>query len=191
VRADRARLRLSAVFLDRDGVINRKAPEGDYVTSWAEFEFLPGALEGLRLLAEAGPPVVVATNQRGIARGRMSEADLADIHDRMGAAVAEAGGRIDAIYHCPHEGGCDCRKPGTGLFTRAADDLGVELAAAAVIGDRASDMEAAAAIGALRVLVGAHPEPMPPVDLVAEDLAAAARLLAGQDRSSSWRSSSS
>ena len=171
---------LSAVFLDRDGVINRKAPEGDYVTSWARFEFLPGALDGLRLLARAGTPIVVATNQRGIARGRMSEADLADIHERMRAAVEEAGGRIDAIYHCPHEGGCDCRKPGTGMFERASRDLGVSLDSAAVIGDRASDMEAAAAIGALRVLVRGHDEPMPRVDHVADDLSAAARWLLDQ-----------
>jgi D-glycero-D-manno-heptose 1,7-bisphosphate phosphatase len=182
VRAGRAgdRRGLSAVFLDRDGVINRKAPEGDYVTSWARFEFLPAALDGLRLLAEAGPPIVVATNQRGIARGRMSEGDLEDIHRHMRAAVADAGGRIDAVYHCPHEGGCDCRKPGVGMFERAGRDLGVSLESAAVIGDRASDMEAAAAIGALRVLVRGHSEPMPPVDHVADDLAGAARWLVGQ-----------
>jgi len=115
-------------------VINRKAPEGAYVTSWEEFELLPEALEGLRVLAELDAPVVVVTNQRGVARGRMTEADLADIHERMRAAVAQAGGRIDAIYHCPHEGGCDCRKPATGLFERAARELGVDLAASAVVG---------------------------------------------------------
>jgi D-glycero-D-manno-heptose 1,7-bisphosphate phosphatase len=182
VRTGRAgdRLSLSAVFLDRDGVVNRKAPEGDYITSWARFEFLPGALEGLRLLAVAGPAVVVATNQRGIARGRMTEAALADIHERMRAEVAEAGGRIDAVYHCPHEGGCECRKPGVGMFERAAGELGVRLDSAAVIGDRASDMQAAATIGALRVLVRGHDEPMPPVDHVADDLAAAARWVTDQ-----------
>ena len=104
--------RPSAVFLDRDGVINRKAPEGEYVTRWSEFAFLPGALDALRALAGAPVRVVVATNQRGIARGRMTAGDLAAIHARMRGAVLEAGGRIDAIYHCPHEGGCDCRKPG-------------------------------------------------------------------------------
>jgi D-glycero-D-manno-heptose 1,7-bisphosphate phosphatase len=164
-------------------VINVKAPEGEYVTSWASFAFAPGALEGLRLLAGLAVPVVVATNQRGIARGRMTEADLADIHERMRAEVASAGGRIDAIYHCPHEGGCDCRKPGTLLFERAAADLGFDLGRAAVVGDRAADMEAAAAIGALRVLVAGHDEQMPPVDRVADDLADAARWLAGQGSS--------
>jgi D-glycero-D-manno-heptose 1,7-bisphosphate phosphatase len=161
-------------------VINVKAPEGEYVTSWAQFEFAPGALEGLRMLAELGVPVVVATNQRGIARGRMTEEDLAEIHDRMRAEVARASGRIDAIYHCPHEGGCECRKPGTLLFRTAAQELGFDLGRSAVIGDRASDMEAAAEIGALRVLVAGHDEPMPPVDHEAADLAAAARWLANQ-----------
>jgi HAD superfamily hydrolase (TIGR01662 family) len=101
----------------------------------------------------------------------------------MLAEVAAAGGRIDAIHHCPHEGGCECRKPGTALFRAAADELGIELTRSAVVGDRASDMEAAAAIGALRVLVAGHDEPMPPVDHVAGDLAAAARWLADQDSS--------
>ena len=185
MRAGRARHRLgpdpalSAVFLDRDGVINRKAPEGEYVTSWEEFVFLPRALEGLRALARLEVPVVVATNQRGIARGRYTEADLALIHDRMRAAVTAAGGRIDAIEHCPHEAGeCDCRKPSTGMFERAARALGIELARAAVLGDRASDMEAAARIGALRVLVGAHPEPLPNHDHRAPNLLEAAHWLA-------------
>jgi D-glycero-D-manno-heptose 1,7-bisphosphate phosphatase len=172
-------------------VINVKAPEGEYVTSWSSFAFAPGALEGLRLLAGLGVPVVVVTNQRGVARGRMTEGDLADIHDRMRAEVASAGGRIDAVYHCPHEGGCECRKPGTLLFRRAGDDLGIELGASVVVGDRASDMDAAAAIGALRVLVAGHEEPMPRVDHVAGDLADAARWLMDQDFSYSSRSSAS
>jgi D-glycero-D-manno-heptose 1,7-bisphosphate phosphatase len=166
---------LSVVFLDRDGVINRKAPEGEYVTSWAEFAFAPGALEGLRVLADSGVPIAVVTNQRGIARGRMTEADLSDIHDRMRAKVAAAGGRIDAIYHCPHAGGCECRKPGTGMFRQAARDLDLELGAAAMVGDSPSDMEAAARIGALRVLVGRTD--VAGVDHVAADLADAARWL--------------
>jgi D-glycero-D-manno-heptose 1,7-bisphosphate phosphatase len=180
MRAGRADPGLSAVFLDRDGVINAKAPEGEYVTSWSEFAFAPGALDGLRLLGTLGVPVVVVTNQRGIARGRMTESDLADIHGRMRTEVARADGRIDAVYHCPHEGGCECRKPATALFRKAAEELGVELRNSAVVGDRASDMEAAAAIGAMRVLVAGHAEPVPSVDHVASDLAEAASWLAGQ-----------
>jgi D-glycero-D-manno-heptose 1,7-bisphosphate phosphatase len=160
-------------------VINRKAPEGEYVTSWAEFEFLPGALEGLALLAEAPLKVIVATNQRGIARGRMTEADLSDIHRRMLAGVREGGGRIDAIYHCPHEGGCACRKPGTGMFEEAASQFGLRLGETAVVGDSPSDMEAASRIGAVRVLVAPDGggETKPDVDYGAADLAEAVRWL--------------
>ena len=166
-----------AIFLDRDGVINVKAPEGEYVTSWAGFTFAPGALEGLAQLATLGVPLVVVTNQRGVARGHLSESDLAQLHERMRIEVHRAGGRLDVILHCPHEGGCLCRKPGTLLFERAARQLGFELRSAAVVGDRASDMQAAEALGALRVLVGAQDEPMPAVDYRAKDLAAAARWL--------------
>ncbi len=165
------------MFLDRDGVINAKAPEGEYVTSWDQFVFAPGALEGLRRLAELDVPLVVVTNQRGIARGRLSEGDLTEIHARMLEDVKTAGGRLDAILHCPHEGGCRCRKPGTLLFERAAGDLGFALDRSAVVGDRASDMRAAELVGALRVLVGGNREPMPAPDHRAPDLAAAARWL--------------
>jgi D-glycero-D-manno-heptose 1,7-bisphosphate phosphatase len=169
---------LSAVFLDRDGVINRKAPEGEYVTSWSGFQFLPGALEGLRRLAASPMALVVVTNQRGVARGRMTEDDLTDIHRRMSAAVTEAGGRLDAIYHCPHEGGCDCRKPEVGMFRQAAAELGLDLSGAVMVGDSASDMEAARRIGALGVLVGAGAAAdVLDVDHVAPDLATAARWL--------------
>jgi D-glycero-D-manno-heptose 1,7-bisphosphate phosphatase len=150
---DRAESRLSAVFLDRDGVINRKRPEGSYVTSWDEFEFLPNALEGLAMLARAAVPVIVVTNQRGIARGAMTAEDLIEIHDRLRATAGAAGGRLDAIYHCPHEGPCRCRKPEPGMFEDAAVDFGIRLEETAVIGDQPSDMAAAARIGALQVLV--------------------------------------
>lgn len=142
-------------FLDRDGVINRKQPEPLYVTSWEQFEFLPGALEGLAALAQTDAKIIVVTNQRGIARGVYSEAVLADIHARMKAAVEAVGGRIDAIYHCPHLGGeCDCRKPLTGMYERAAREIpGVDLADAIVIGDALCDLEAAAKLGCPAVLV--------------------------------------
>jgi D-glycero-D-manno-heptose 1,7-bisphosphate phosphatase len=168
---------VSAVFLDRDGVINEKAREGEYVTSWERFRFLPHALEGLGALASLRVPVIVATNQRGIARGAMAETDLADIHARMLDAVAAAGGRIDAVYHCPHEGGCDCRKPLPGMFLAAAREHGLALERSVVIGDRRADMDAAAAIGARGVLITGSGEPPLPGEDVAEDLLAAARLV--------------
>jgi D-glycero-D-manno-heptose 1,7-bisphosphate phosphatase len=151
------------VFLDRDGVINQKAAEDDYVTSWQQFRFLPGVLEALRSLHDAGARVVVITNQRGVARGRMSEADVTEIHLRMRAAVATAGGRIDAVYHCPHEAGtCDCRKPGTGLYRQARRDIPeIRFDASATVGDSLGDLEAARHAGSQVYLVvdgerGAH-----------------------------------
>ena len=99
-------------------MINVKAPEGGYVTSWSSFEFAPGALDGLRATGGLGVPVVVVTNQRGIARGRMTEADLADIHDRMRAEVVRAGGRIDAIYHCPTRAVASAASPAPRCFGR-------------------------------------------------------------------------
>ena len=162
MRPGRSGARLSAVFLDRDGVVNRKAPEGSYVTSVAEFELLPGVPEAIARLREAGLPVVVVTNQRGIARGRMTEADLTAIHALLPP--------VDAVYFCPHEGGCACRKPGTAMFEWAARDLGVALDASAVVGDRASDMLAAERIGALKVHVRGVEEPLPALDYDAADL---------------------
>jgi D-glycero-D-manno-heptose 1,7-bisphosphate phosphatase len=181
MRAGRTRHHLSAVFLDRDGVINRKAPEREYVESWAEFEFLPGALDGARRLAGLGVPILVATNQRGVALGRMTASDVEDIHRRMVDAVSRAGGRIDGIYVCPHEAGCRCRKPRVGMFEAAARDHGIALERAALIGDSPSDMLAARRIGALRISVGALPEL--DADYHAADLAQAASwLLEGSGR---------
>ena len=140
------------VFLDRDGTINVKAPEGDYVKSWDEFEFLPGAADAVRALRNSGRRVVVVTNQRGIALGRMTEDDLADIHERM----LEATGPVDAVYHCPHdEGECDCRKPLPGMLERAAAEVpGVDLANAVIVGDSESDMQAGAAVGVRGIRIG-------------------------------------
>jgi D-glycero-D-manno-heptose 1,7-bisphosphate phosphatase len=137
---------MRTVFLDRDGVLNRKRPEGQYVTRWEEFEFLPRAAEGLHLLQEAGLRLIVVTNQRGVALGRLSEADLEAIHRRMAGELAQAGVRLAAVYHCPHDRGrCDCRKPGTGLFLRAqADFPDTDFGQSAVVGDSLSDLEAAA-----------------------------------------------
>jgi D-glycero-D-manno-heptose 1,7-bisphosphate phosphatase len=141
------------VFLDRDGTINVKAPEGDYVKSWSEFEFLPGARDAVIRLAAAGVRVVVVTNQRGVALGRMTHEDVEDIHARL---LAEAGDAIAAIYYCPHDhDSCDCRKPRTGMFRQArAEFPDIEFERSTVIGDSRSDVEAARAIGARPILIG-------------------------------------
>jgi D-glycero-D-manno-heptose 1,7-bisphosphate phosphatase len=147
-----------ALFLDRDGVLNAKAPEGAYVTSVDDLAVLPGVPEALGALRAAVPGlrIAVVTNQRGVARGRMTEADLARIHAALRARLAAAGGDVDRIEVCPHEGdACDCRKPGVGLFQRVASawpDL--DPAACALVGDSVSDLVAGRRFGARTYLVG-------------------------------------
>jgi len=142
-----------AIFLDRDGVINENRP--DYVKSLAEFVFLPGALEALRLLAGVGMPIVVVSNQSAINRGLVSHATVDAITQAMQRQVEMAGGRIDAVFYCPHrpDEGCTCRKPKTGLFHQAARRLDLQLAGSYVVGDALSDIQAALSIGAHPLLV--------------------------------------
>jgi len=147
--------RIKTVFLDRDGVINRKMPEGDYVKCWEEFEFLPGAPEALRQLKEAGLRLILVTNQRGIARGRMTEEDLKEIHRRMQTELARFQASFDAIYYCPHEEGtCDCRKPRDGLFRQAQRDFpDIDFASSVVVGDSLTDMEVGTRLGCWTILI--------------------------------------
>lgn len=147
------RLLRRAVFLDRDGVINRN--RADHVKSWGEFEFLPGALASLRRLAQLPWLVIVVTNQSAIGRGLVSQSVVDEIHQRMMAEISAAGGRIDAVFYCPHrpDEGCDCRKPQPGLLLQAARELAVDLARSVLIGDAESDVRAAQAVGCLPVLV--------------------------------------
>jgi D-glycero-D-manno-heptose 1,7-bisphosphate phosphatase len=148
------------VFLDRDGTINRKAPEGRYVTSPDEFELLPGAADAIRALNEADVKAVVVTNQRGIARGLMSESALQAVHARMASDLAAARARVDAIYYCPHDhDSCTCRKPGVGLFIRAFEDFpDVRRERAACVGDSLVDVQSGAALGIDTVLLDHAPE---------------------------------
>ena len=145
-----------AAFLDRDGVINKKAPEGSYVTSWAEFEFLPGVPAALRALRDAGFQLIVVTNQRGIARGVMSQAAVDTIHERMNVALAEEGAAVDAVFVCPHDQGtCQCRKPGTALFAHALERFpDISLTGSLVVGDSIGDLEAGQRLGFMNFLVG-------------------------------------
>jgi len=147
--------RRPAVILDRDGVLNRKPPRANYVRSWEEWAWLPGALEALRLFAEAGYRVIVVSNQAGIAHGAMTAADLAGIHERMVRDVREAGGRIDAIYACPHgwDEGCECRKPSPGMLYAAQREFHLDLSRTPFIGDDERDGQAAEAAGCLWILV--------------------------------------
>jgi D-glycero-D-manno-heptose 1,7-bisphosphate phosphatase len=142
------------VLVDRDGVINRDSDE--YIKSVAEWEPLPGSLEAIADLTRAGFQVVVITNQSGVGRGLFSEQTLAEIHAEMRARAAAAGGKIAAIFYCPHQpgDGCHCRKPKPRLLQQAAAKFGVSLTGVAFIGDKPSDVEAATNAGARPILVG-------------------------------------
>lgn len=143
----------TTIFLDRDGVINRKRDD-DYVKHWGEFEFLPGVKAALQMLTAKNYRLIVVTNQRGIARGWMTEADVQDVHARMLAALAPA--RIDAIYYCPHDRDqCNCRKPKTGMLLQAQRDFpAINFSQSMFIGDSLSDMQAGAALGCRNILIG-------------------------------------
>lgn len=151
-------MRYQTVFLDRDGVINRRLPD-DYVKSWEEFEFLPGVLDALKLLTDSGSRLIVITNQRGIATGKMTLEDLSHIHHRLRLTVMESNARLDAIYFCPHDKGvCDCRKPGIGMLLQAQKDFPeIDFSASVMVGDSLSDVEAGSRAGCDTVLIGSDP----------------------------------
>jgi D-glycero-D-manno-heptose 1,7-bisphosphate phosphatase len=147
--------RKPAVILDRDGVLNRRPPRGEYVRHAAEFEWLPGSLEALRLFHEAGYRIIVASNQAGVARGQLTTSSLEAIHDRVRTEARQAGGAIDAIYFCPHDWdeGCECRKPKPGLLFQAQRDFSLDLTRTHFLGDDERDLQAAEAAGAPGLLV--------------------------------------
>ena len=146
---------MKTIFLDRDGVINRNPPNKGYVRRWSEFSFLPNALNAIRDLTEDGYRIIVVTNQAGIGKGLFSEDNLKDIHARMVTEITDTGGRIDAVYYCPHhpETGCECRKPKPGMLIRAADEHRMELSSAYLIGDSTTDIEAGRRAGTRTLLV--------------------------------------
>ena len=135
------------VILDRDGTIN--ADRDDYVKGVEEWQALPGALEGIARLNHDGWHVVLATNQSGLGRGLFDMSTLNAMHLKMTAALAQVGGRIDAIFFCPHapDDQCDCRKPLPGLFEQIADRYGISLKGVPAIGDSLRDLQAAQAVG--------------------------------------------
>ncbi len=146
---------MQTIFLDRDGVINRNRPQGDYIKSWEEFEFLPGALDAIARLTQAGFRIVVITNQACIGKGLVSWAKVEEIHARMVQEIARAGGRIEAVLYCPHlaDAGCDCRKPAAGLLRRAQEEYGVNLKQAILVGDCVKDVQTATVVGMPSIMV--------------------------------------
>lgn len=179
-----------AVFVDRDGTLNE---ESGYLFRKEECRFIPGAIEAVAQLAQAGFLIVVVTNQSGIARGYYQEADLDELHRFMSSAIVARGGAVAGWYHCSHHpdypvesGQCDCRKPLPGLLHRAAADLGIDLAASWMIGDKLTDIEAGRAAGCRTILVetgygAAEASGAPPGILVCADLLAAAAYILGID----------
>jgi D-glycero-D-manno-heptose 1,7-bisphosphate phosphatase len=170
--------------VDRDGTLNRKAPEGCYVTRPAELELLPGAAAAVARLNRAGVRTVLVTNQRWLARPGAVLEDYPATHARLVRLLAAEGARLDAAYHCPHErGACDCRKPAPGMLRRAAAELGIDLARSVIIGDAGSDVAAGRAAGTGTILIGGpalnggSARPGPGADVVVPDLSAAVELL--------------
>lgn len=145
-------------FLDRDGVINKKAARADYVKKWEEFEFLPGSIEAIKLLNNKGWDAYVITNQPGIARGFMNEKDLEHIHTKMQHELKKNGAHINGLYHCPHgwDEGCSCRKPEPGLLIAASQEHHINLRKSIFIGDSEHDMEAGKAVGCRTIQVSGN-----------------------------------
>lgn len=144
---------MKLVILDRDGVINHDSAQ--FIKSPAEWKPVPGSLEAIAKLNQAGYRVVVATNQSGVGRGLFEMDTLNAIHEKMHKAVSAAGGRIDAIFFCPHAAAdnCDCRKPLPGMFKRISECLNVNLAGVPAIGDSLRDLKAAETMGCQPLLV--------------------------------------
>ncbi len=141
--------RVPTVFLDRDGVLNRKMPRAEYVRSWNDWQWLPGVREAVARLSRAGLRIIIVTNQAGIARGAMTEADLRLIHTQMKAELCEVGAEVGAVYYCPHgwDDDCNCRKPRPGMLWQAQKEFHLDLTRTCLVGDDDRDGEAAAAAG--------------------------------------------
>ena len=171
---------MKLVILDRDGVINYDSEH--FIKSPAEWKPLPGSLEAIAKLTQAGYRVVAATNQAGIDRGLFDMDTLNAMHNKMHRAAQTLGGRIDAVFYCPHaaDANCGCRKPRPGMLQRIAGCFNTDLTGVPAIGDSLRDLEAAAAVGArpMLVLTGKGErtqaqEALPEGTLVFADLAAA------------------
>ena len=173
-----------AIFLDRDNTI---VADDGFLNEPERVALLPGAVDGLRALSDAGWPLIVVSNQSGIARGLFGPDAYAAVMQRIGELLAPAGVRLVADYFCPHlpeiTGPCECRKPGTLLFRRAAADHGLDLARSWYVGDRWRDVAPAVSLGGKGVLACLNPDPADLASAAAHgiphapDLAAASRII--------------
>jgi len=135
------------IILDRDGTINHDSAE--FIKTADEWHPLPGALQAIARLNQSGWHVVVASNQSGLGRGLFEMSDLNAIHGKMHRELAEVGGRVDAVFYCPHAAadGCNCRKPAPGLFAQISERYGMPLAGVPTVGDSLRDLVAGASQG--------------------------------------------
>lgn len=143
------------ILLDRDGVINKKPPKAEYVKSWQEFEFLPGAIDALKLLTKKKYEIIIISNQAGIGRGAMTEENLKQIHEKFLEVCKKEEIYIKGIYYCPHDWdeGCFCRKPKSGMLFKAAADHHFDLTKAIFIGDDERDEQAGQASNCKTILL--------------------------------------
>lgn len=183
---------MKTIILDRDGVIN--IDSALYIKSPAEWKPIDGSLQAIARLNQAGYRVVVATNQSGIGRGLFDMDTLNAMHEKMHKSLAAVGGRVDAIFYCPHTADekCDCRKPKPGMFERIAKVYNMSLMGVPVVGDSLRDLQAGAAAGCTPMLVrtgkGVKTETegnLPEGTTVYNDLAAAVERLLGKSGSKS------
>ena len=174
LRLQNPRMRvLKTVFLDRDGIFNEKMPEGRYVTSWNQFKLLPGVCETIARLNRAGLRVIVVSNQRCVALGLCTTADVEAIHSAFQNFLKSRGAHVDGFYICPHdERQCNCRKPLPGLFEQAVAEFpGIAAASSVMIGDSLSDIEFGCRLGMLTVFIAGRPDRQKPGSQAAGDLA--------------------
>ena len=173
---------MKLVILDRDGVINHDSPA--FIKSPDEWVPIPGSLEAIARLNQAGCHVVLATNQSGVGRGLLDIATLCAIHDKMHLALTQVGARVDAVFYCPHgqDAGCACRKPRPGMLEDIAHRFNIDLTDVPCVGDALRDLQAADAVGALPLLVltgkGKHTQAaggLPARTQIHADLAAAVK----------------
>lgn len=160
------------LFLDRDGVINERLP-GDYVRKPGQFQLMAGVPKALSRLNEVFGRIIVVTNQQGLGKGLMTEADLEEVHRYMLEQIGMAGGRIDKVYHCPHlaKEGCACRKPATGMLESARQDFpGIDPGKSIMVGDTATDILFAKNAGMIAIAVGSDPRAKHEADRFYTDL---------------------
>jgi D-glycero-D-manno-heptose 1,7-bisphosphate phosphatase len=168
-----------AAFLDRDGVLNRRAGEHEYISRVEDFEILPGVARAIARLTASGILVLVVTNQRGIAR-KLVTSDLVDrMHSILRVAAESEGGRIDKFYVCPHDyaNACDCRKPNPGMLLRAQREFGIDLSHSWMVGDSDSDIEAGRNAGCRTILIGPAASSSARSDFCADSLIDAVELI--------------